>query len=268
LASHITGRPAKCRLDRDEDMIMTGKRHDFRVDYAVGFDADGRVTGVEADFLGRCGYSADLSNAICDRTMFHADNTYFYPAARIATRRLRTNTVSNTAFRGFGGPQGMVFSERMMEAIAIRIGADALDVRTRNLYGEKRDVTPYGMKVEDNIAPEIIAELEASSDYRARRREISAFNASSKILKKGLSLTPVKFGISFTLTYLNQAGALVHVYTDGSVHLNHGGTEMGQGLYTKVAQVVALPLPPCASPPPPRARCPTPPPPRPPRGRT
>ena len=239
LAARLTGRPAKCRLDRDEDMIMTGKRHDFRVDYAVGFDKQGRVTGVEADFLGRCGYSADLSNAICDRTMFHADNAYFYPAARIATRRLRTNTVSNTAFRGFGGPQGMVFSERMMEAIAIRIGADALDVRKRNLYGEKRDVTPYGMKVEDNIAPEIIAELERSSDYRARRELITAFNATSKILKKGLSLTPVKFGISFTLTHLNQAGALVHVYTDGSVHLNHGGTEMGQGLYTKVAQVVA-----------------------------
>ena len=239
LAAHVMGRPAKCRLDRDEDMIMTGKRHDFRVDYAVGFDAEGRVTGVEADFLARCGYSADLSNAICDRTMFHADNAYFYPAARIATRRLRTNTVSNTAFRGFGGPQGMVFSERMMEAIAIRIGADALDVRKRNLYGVKRDVTPYGMKVEDNIAPEIIAELERSSDYRARREEIAAFNARNNILKKGLSLTPVKFGISFTLTHLNQAGALVHVYTDGSVHLNHGGTEMGQGLYTKVAQVVA-----------------------------
>ena len=239
LAARLTGRPAKCRLDRDEDMIMTGKRHDFRVDYAVGFDKQGRVTGVEADFLGRCGYSADLSNAICDRTMFHADNAYFYPAARIATRRLRTHTVSNTAFRGFGGPQGMVFSERMMEAIAIRLGADALDVRKRNLYGAKRDVTPYGMKVEDNIAPEIIAELEISSDYRARREAIAAFNANSKILKKGLSLTPVKFGISFTLTHLNQAGALVHVYTDGSVHLNHGGTEMGQGLYTKVAQVVA-----------------------------
>jgi xanthine dehydrogenase large subunit len=239
LAAHVMGRPAKCRLDRDEDMIMTGKRHDFRVDYAVGFDAEGRVTGVAADFLARCGYSADLSNAICDRTMFHADNAYFYPAARIATRRLRTNTVSNTAFRGFGGPQGMVFSERMMEAIAIRIGSDALDVRKRNLYGVKRDVTPYGMKVEDNIAPEIIAELERSSDYRARREQIIAFNAGNNILKKGLSLTPVKFGISFTLTHLNQAGALVHVYTDGSVHLNHGGTEMGQGLYTKVAQVVA-----------------------------
>jgi len=239
LAARVTGRPAKCRLDRDEDMIMTGKRHDFRVDYAAGFDAKGRVTGVEADFLSRCGYSADLSNAICDRTMFHADNAYFYPAARIATRRLRTNTVSNTAFRGFGGPQGMLFAERMMEAIAVRTGQDALDVRKANLYAAKRDVTPYGMRVEDNIALDVIEELEKSSDYRARRKEIEAFNARSPVLKKGLSLTPVKFGISFTLTHLNQAGALVHVYTDGSVHLNHGGTEMGQGLYTKVAQVVA-----------------------------
>ncbi|MFN4141458.1 xanthine dehydrogenase molybdopterin binding subunit [Aestuariivirga sp.] len=239
LAARVTGRPAKCRLDRDEDMIMTGKRHDFRVDYKAGFDAKGRVLGVDVDFLARCGYSADLSNAICDRTMFHADNAYFYPAVRIATRRLRTHTVSNTAFRGFGGPQGMLFAERMMEAIAIRTGQDALDVRKANLYAEGRDTTPYGMKVEDNIAPAVIEQLERSADYRARRREIAQFNRSNAVLRKGLSLTPVKFGISFTLTHLNQAGALVHVYTDGSVHLNHGGTEMGQGLYTKVAQVVA-----------------------------
>lgn len=239
LAAHVTGYPAKCRLDRDEDMIMTGKRHDFRVDYSAGFDRRGRLLGVSADLLARCGCSADLSNAICDRAMFHADNAYFYPAARIATRRLRTHTVSNTAFRGFGGPQGVLFAERMMEVIAIRTGRDALDVRKANLYGGKRITTPYGMKVEDNIAPEIVARLEKTSDYRARRREIAAFNAKSPILRRGLSLTPVKFGISFTLTHLNQAGALVHVYTDGSVHLNHGGTEMGQGLYTKVAQVVA-----------------------------
>jgi xanthine dehydrogenase large subunit len=239
LAAQVTCRPAKCRLDRDEDMIMTGKRHDFRVDYKAGFDRRGRLLGVDADLLARCGCSADLSNAICDRAMFHADNAYFYPAARIATRRLRTHTVSNTAFRGFGGPQGMLFAERMMEAIAIETGQDALDVRKINLYGGKRVTTPYGMKVGDNIAPEIIARLEKTSDYRARRREIAAFNAENPILRRGLSLTPVKFGISFTLTHLNQAGALVHVYTDGSVHLNHGGTEMGQGLYTKVAQVVA-----------------------------
>ena len=239
LAARRTGRPAKCRLDRDEDMMLTGKRHDFRVDYQAGFDARGRVTAVDVDFLGRCGYSADLSNAICDRTMFHADNAYFYPAARIATRRLRTNTVSNTAFRGFGGPQGMLFAERLMEVVALKTGLDPLDVRKANLYGVKGDVTPYGMKVEDNLAPAIIEELEATSDYRARRKDIARFNAASPVLKKGISLIPVKFGISFTLTHLNQAGALVHVYTDGSVHLNHGGTEMGQGLYTKVAQVVA-----------------------------
>jgi xanthine dehydrogenase large subunit len=239
LAAHLTGRPAKCRLDRDDDMIMTGKRHDFRVSYKAGFDDDGRISAVDVDFFSRCGYSADLSAAINDRTMFHADNAYFYPAARIATRRLKTNTVSNTAFRGFGGPQGMVFAERMIEAIAISTGQDALDVRKRNLYAAGRDVTPYGMKVEDNVALEIIDALEASCDYRARRKAIAQFNAGGGVLRKGLALTPVKFGISFTLTHLNQAGALVHVYTDGSVALNHGGTEMGQGLYLKVAQVVA-----------------------------
>jgi xanthine dehydrogenase large subunit len=239
LAARVTGRPAKCRLDRDEDMMMTGKRHDFRVDYTAGFDRKGKLSAVDVEFLSRCGYSADLSNAICDRTMFHADNAYYYPAVRIGTRRLKTNTVSNTAFRGFGGPQGMVFAERMIEAVAITLGLDPLDVRKRNLYTEGRSVTHYGMTVEDNIAPDIIEQLEASSDYRARRREIAGFNARSSVLKKGISLTPVKFGISFTLTHLNQAGALVHVYTDGSVQLNHGGTEMGQGLYTKVAQVVA-----------------------------
>ncbi len=239
LTARVTGRPAKCRLDRDEDMIMTGKRHDMRVNYEAGFDNSGRLSAVDVEFLSRCGYSADLSQGVNDRTMFHADNAYFYPAARIRSRRLRTHTVSNTAFRGFGGPQGMVFTERMMDAIAIKLGLDPLDVRKRNLYAKGRDVTPYGMKVEDNIAADLITQLERSSDYRARRAEIDKFNRQDGILRKGLALTPVKFGISFTLTFLNQAGALVHVYTDGSVHLNHGGTEMGQGLYTKVAQVVA-----------------------------
>ncbi len=171
--------------------------------------------------------------------MFHADNAYFYPTYHIKSRRLRTNTVSNTAFRGFGGPQGMMFAERVMDAIAIETGLDPLDVRKRNLYARGRDVTPYRQKVEDNIALEVIEALEKSSSYRARRKKIAAFNKKNTVLKKGIALTPVKFGISFTLTCLNQAGALVHVYTDGSVHLNHGGTEMGQGLYIKVAQVVA-----------------------------
>jgi xanthine dehydrogenase large subunit len=191
------------------------------------------------NFAARCGYSADLSNAICDRTMFHADNAYYYPAYKIATQRLKTNTVSNTAFRGFGGPQGMLFAESMMQSIAIQTGLDALDVRKRNLYGPRRDTTPYGQKVRDNVLPEIIATLEKTSSYKTRRKEIDQYNKTSRVLKKGLALTPVKFGISFTLTQMNQAGALVHVYTDGSVHLNHGGTEMGQGLYVKVAQVVA-----------------------------
>ena len=239
LAAHKTGRPAKCRLDRDDDMIMTGKRHDFHVDYAASFDKTARITAVDVNLLARCGYSADLSNAICDRAMFHADNTYFYPAYNIATRRLKTNTVSNTAFRGFGGPQGILFAEQMMQAIAIQTGMDALEVRKRNLYARGRDVTPYGQKLRDNITADIIAQLEKTSSYAKRRKEIAAFNKTSKILKKGLALTPVKFGISFTFTQMNQAGALVHVYADGSVHLNHGGTEMGQGLYVKVAQVVA-----------------------------
>ena len=239
LAAHKTGHPAKCRLDRDDDMIMTGKRHDFDVNYEVGFDKTARLTAIDVNLLARCGYSADLSNAICDRTMFHADNAYYYPAFNIATRRLKTNTVSNTAFRGFGGPQGMLFAEQMMQAIAIQTGVDALDVRKRNFYGRGRDVTPYGQKLRDNILADITGQLEKTSSYRKRRKEVDTYNSKSRVLKKGLALTPVKFGISFTNTMLNQAGALVHVYGDGSVHLSHGGTEMGQGLYVKVAQVVA-----------------------------
>lgn len=239
LGAHITGRPVKCRLDRDDDMIMTGKRHDMRIDYSAAHDKTGRLTAVDASLLSRCGYSADLSLGVNDRAMFHADNAYYYPAVSIKSRRLRTNTVSNTAFRGFGGPQGMMLAERMMDTIAHRLSLDPLDVRMRNFYGPKRDRTPYGMKVTDNIIAEVVAELERTSDYRARRAAIKEFNAKNRILKKGLALTPVKFGISFTLIHLNQAGALVHLYTDGSVHLNHGGTEMGQGLYIKVAQVVA-----------------------------
>ena len=237
-----TDRPAKCRLDRDDDMVMTGKRHEVRIDYAVGFDDDGRLAATSFDQIVRCGYSKDLSGAIADRAMFHADNAYRLPAARIHSRRLKTHTVSNTAFRGFGGPQGMVGIERALDRVAFETGLDPLDVRKRNFYpapGEVPAKTPYHMFVEDCVAAEIVEELEASSDYRARRQAVKAFNAASSILKKGLALTPVKFGISFTTAHLNQAGALVHVYKDGSVHLNHGGTEMGQGLFTKVAQVVA-----------------------------
>jgi xanthine dehydrogenase large subunit len=240
LGARKTGRPCKLRLDRDDDMIMTGKRHDFRVDYHVGFGKDGVIRAVDVTFAARCGYSEDLSLGVVDRTMFHADGGYFYPSFRILTRRMRTNTVSNTAFRGFGGPQGKLFAERMMDHIAYTIGRDPLEVRKANLYGGAgRDRTPYNMRVEDNILPEIITELERTSDYATRRKAIAEFNTSSPVLKKGLALTPVKFGISFTLIHLNQAGALVHVYRDGSVSLNHGGTEMGQGLFVKVAQVVA-----------------------------
>jgi len=176
---------------------------------------------------------------VCDRSMFHADNAYYYPSARILSRRVRTDTVSNTAFRGFGGPQGMMLAERMMDDIACRLGLDPLDVRKRNLYGRGRDVTPYGIKVGESILERLVRTLERTSDYRERRKGIAAFNESNRFLRKGMSLTPVKFGIAFTLKHLNQAGALVHVFTDGSVQVNHGGTEMGQGLYVKVAQVVA-----------------------------
>jgi xanthine dehydrogenase large subunit len=239
LAAQVTGRPAKCRLDRDDDMRMTGKRHDFRVDWRAGFDKAGKLAGVDVTFASRCGVSADLSQGVNDRTMFHADNAYFYPAASIRSRRLKTDTVSNTAFRGFGGPQGMLFAERMMDEIAITLGLDPLDIRKRNLYRPGRDVTPYGMTLNEHLALPLVEALEKSSQYRARRKAAAAFNAEHAILRKGIALTPVKFGISFTLTHLNQAGALVHVYTDGSVQLNHGGTEMGQGLNIKVAQAVA-----------------------------
>jgi len=240
LAARVTGRPCKLRLDRDADMALTGKRHDFAVDYAAGYDANGRIRAVNIDLDARCGCSADLSIGVVDRAMFHSDNAYFLPEFRIHSRRVKTNTVSNTAFRGFGGPQGIMAIERVIDAIAWNLGLDPLDVRKANLYGPGRDVTPYGQTVEDHdVAPRLIEQLERSSSYRSRRGEIKAFNARSPILRRGIALTPVKFGISFTLTHLNQAGALVHVYQDGSVHLNHGGTEMGQGLFQKVAQVAA-----------------------------
>ncbi|MEX2128002.1 MAG: xanthine dehydrogenase molybdopterin binding subunit [Xanthobacteraceae bacterium] len=239
LAAHVTKRPCKVRLDRDDDMIMTGKRHDFRADYDVGFDASGRIQAYDVQLAARCGHSVDLSPGVVDRAMFHADNAYFLPAAAIRSKRLKTNTVSNTAFRGFGGPQGMMAIERAIDSIAWKLGLDPLDVRKANFYAPDRDTTPYGMKVEDNVLPELIGQLEQSADYRRRRTEIAAFNKTSRFLKRGIALTPVKFGISFTNTSMNQAGALVHVYRDGSVHLNHGGTEMGQGLFVKVQQVVA-----------------------------
>jgi xanthine dehydrogenase large subunit len=240
VAARVTGRPCKVRLDRDDDFALTGKRHDFRADWKVGYDDRGVVAGYDVMLNARCGCSADLSLGVCDRAMFHAGNGYFLPDVAIATRRLKTNTVSNTAFRGFGGPQGMIAIERVMDAIARERGLDPLDVRKANLLRPGFARTPYNQTVEDHESQRaIIDELEASSDYRARRARIAAFNAQSPYIKRGIALTPVMFGISFTLIPLNQAGALVHVYSDGSVHLNHGGTEMGQGLFTKVAQIVA-----------------------------
>lgn len=244
-ARHLS-RPVKLRVDRDDDFMVTGRRHPFEVDWEVGFDSDGRVLGARASFISNAGYSADLSAPVMTRALCHFDNAYFLPAVELHGFCARTNTQSNTAFRGFGGPQGALVIEAILDAVARRLGRDPLDVRRANLYdptpGGPRSVTPFGQTVEDNILPELIDQLVASSRYESRRAEIAAFNAKSVVIKRGLALTPVKFGISFNLAHLNQAGALVHVYTDGTVLVNHGGTEMGQGLNTKVAQVVAQEL--------------------------
>ncbi|KDB09132.1 xanthine dehydrogenase, molybdopterin binding subunit [Burkholderia sp. lig30] len=232
--------PVKLRPDRDDDMTITGKRHDFHYRFEVGYDDDGRIDGVSIDMTSRCGFSADLSGPVMTRAVCHVDNAYWLPDVTIAGYCGKTNTQSNTAFRGFGGPQGAFAIEYVIDNIARTLGRDPLDVRYANLYGKTgRNVTPYGQTVEDNVLPELLAELEASSDYRVRRAKVRDFNARNAVLKKGIALTPVKFGIAFNVTHFNQAGALVHIYTDGSVLVNHGGTEMGQGLNTKVAQVVA-----------------------------
>lgn len=237
LAAARTGRPAKLRLDRDDDMMITGKRHDFVIDYDVGFDAQGHVLGVDME-LAAAVAGRRLSGPVTDRALFHADNAYYYPDVRLRSVPLRTNTQSNTAFRGFGGPQGAAAAERIMEQIAFATGLDPLDVRLRNVYGTtERNVTPYHMTVEDSIAGEVMTQLAQDCDYRKRRAQIREFNKTSQYLRRGIALTPVKFGISFTATHFNQAGALVHVYTDGSVQVNHGGTEMGQGLHTKMVQI-------------------------------
>jgi xanthine dehydrogenase large subunit len=231
--------PVKIRPSRDDDMIMTGKRHDFRTDYRIGFTKSGAVTSVEASFAARAGFSADLSGPITDRALFHVDNCYFYPHVRVTSLPLFTNTVSNTAFRGFGGPQGMIVAEQIIERVAQECGMDALDVRYQNLYRAGRDATPYHQVIDDFGFLDILRDLETRAQYRQRRQEVDAFNAAHHDFKKGLALTPVKFGISFTATWYNQAGALIHLYQDGSILVNHGGTEMGQGLFTKVAQIVA-----------------------------
>ncbi len=273
LAARLTGRPCKMRYDRDDDMVVTGKRHDIKVRYKVGFDDEGRVLGIDYVHLVRCGWSQDLSLAVADRAMLHAENCYWMPNIRIESHRLKTNTASGTAYRGFGGPQGIIGAERVMDHIAFALKRDPVEVRRVNYYREMADApgalppipsasrtdgetdgkppsisakvkeevqtTPYGMAVEDFIGRAMTDDLLKSCDYAARKAAIAVWNAQNPILKRGIGFTPVKFGISFTLTWLNQAGALVHVYQDGSVHLNHGGTEMGQGLNQKVAQVVA-----------------------------
>ncbi|WP_439154560.1 xanthine dehydrogenase molybdopterin binding subunit [Yoonia sp.] len=266
VAARLTGRPCRMRYDRDDDMVITGKRHDFRISYDVGFDANGQVAAVDFVQMTRCGWALDLSIPVADRAMLHADNAYHLPAARITSHRLRTNTQSATAFRGFGGPQGVLGIERVMDHIAAHLGQDPVAIRQRNYYGamdrggpsapraarppegiseqKKADgaviqTTPYHMPVTDFILHEITDALLLTSDYHCRRAAIADWNAANPILKKGIAFSPVKFGISFTLSHLNQAGALVHVYQDGSVHMNHGGTEMGQGLFQKIAQVAA-----------------------------
>ena len=238
--ARATARAVKLRLDRDVDMQMTGKRHDFVADYSVGFDESGRILGLSLTLASRCGYSADLSGPVNDRAVLHVDNAYYLENVEILCHRCKTNTVSNTAFRGFGGPQGMLMIEQILDLMASYLHIDPLQVRRRNFYDEEsRNVTPYGQIVLGNRTLPIVDELVRSADYHERRAQIAQWNASQPHIRRGLALSPVKFGISFTATHFNQAGALVHVYTDGSVLLNHGGTEMGQGLFTKVAQVVA-----------------------------
>jgi xanthine dehydrogenase large subunit len=250
VAAHKLKRPVKLRLDRDDDFMITGKRHPFAYEYTAGFDDTGRLHGLKLMMAANCGFSADLSGPVADRAIFHADNAYFLEDVAIASYRCKLNTQSHTAFRGFGGPQGVIVIEAILGDIARHLELDALDVRLRNLYSDeplqgpaqpalKRDTTHYQMKVEDNILQPLLLKLELTAQYRGRREAILAWNASHPVIQRGLAITPVKFGISFTATLFNQAGALVHVYLDGSVQVNHGGTEMGQGLNTKVAQIVA-----------------------------
>ncbi|MFD1712066.1 xanthine dehydrogenase molybdopterin binding subunit [Ottowia flava] len=243
LAARKVGAPVKLRLDRDDDFLITGKRHPFAYRYDVGFDDHGRLHGLTIDMMANCGWSADLSGPVADRAVFHVDNAYFLGDVVVRSYRCRTNVQSHTAFRGFGGPQGVIAIEAILGDIARALALDPLAVRMANLYGPRgateRNVTHYQMPVEDNILHELLPKLELLAQYQRRKEAIPSWNAAHPHLQRGIAITPVKFGISFTATQFNQAGALVHVYTDGSVQVNHGGTEMGQGLNTKVAQIVA-----------------------------
>ena len=243
IAAKQLNRPVKMRLDRDDDMMITGKRHGFHFDYAIGYNDDGVIQAVDIDMAAQAGFSADLTGPVVARAVCHLDNAYYLNDVAINAYSCKTNSQSNTAFRGFGGPQGAIAIEYMIDNIARLLGKDPLDIRKANFYGNAdRNTTPYGQIVEDNVIVELTAQLEQSSDYANRREAIRTFNHSSPVLRKGLAFTPLKFGISFNVVHFNQAGALVHIYTDGTVLVNHGGTEMGQGLHTKVAQVVAREL--------------------------
>jgi len=240
LLARKTKLPVKLRIDRDDDIIITGKRHDFYYEYQVGFNNEGLMEGLKIKLASRCGISPDLSLAINDRALFHIDNSYYLPNLFVKNFLCKTNTASNTAFRGFGGPQGMMCIENIIEEISIYLNKDPKKVRKINFYKKlNNNITHYNMKIKDNIINEIFTDLLIDSKYDQRYKNIKKFNNNNKYLKKGISITPVKFGISFTTTFLNQAGALVHIYTDGSVHLNHGGIEMGQGTLTKIAQLAA-----------------------------
>jgi xanthine dehydrogenase large subunit len=246
LAAFKLQKPVKLRVNRDDDMMITGKRHDFRLDYTVGFDDAGRILGVDFMLASRCGYSTDYSGPVNNRAVLHIDNCYYLPNLHIISHRCKTHTQSSTAFRGFGGPQGMFGIETVIEEIARTIGKDALDVRQINLYQDPSTsgnpdsmTTQYGQSIEDWVGDKVLSQVEAESKYRERRAAVNAFNAQSKTRKRGLALVPLKFGISFTATMLNQGGAFLNIFMDGSVSVNHGGTEMGQGLNTKMQQVCA-----------------------------
>ncbi len=243
LAAQRLQRPVKLRADRDDDMLISGKRHSCDYRYQVAYNEQGRILAYHLRMLFNAGYSADLSAPVATRALCHADNAYFIPAADFHAFCARTNTQSNTAFRGFGGPQGALITEVVLDKIARQLQLDPLEIRKRNFYQAdlslQRYQTPYGQPVKDNVLAELVGQLELSSEYAARRQQIQLYNASHSTRKRGIALTPVKFGIAFNVNHLNQAGALVHIYSDGSVLVNHGGTEMGQGLYTKIAQIVA-----------------------------
>ncbi|MCF8371465.1 MAG: xanthine dehydrogenase molybdopterin binding subunit [Bacteroidales bacterium] len=243
LLANATGKPVKLRLSRDEDQIMTGKRHPFLINYKVAFTGKGKIAALDVELNANAGYATDLSMAILERAMFHATNAYYIPNVRIVGKAWKTNQMSNTAFRGFGGPQGIAAIENIIDRISRKLGKDPAEIRYLNFFGMKeRNITPYQQKVKNNRLHVLWEKLIHSSNYSERRKSINVFNAENEFLKRGLALSPVQFGISFTTSFLNQAGALVNIYKDGSVLVNHGGTEMGQGLHTKIRQIAALEL--------------------------